>query len=142
MDRFHRAIITICYLFGIMPSGLILMVERKDMRIRFHAAQSLLFHITLLAIFVPLSCLGTWIVIEYSKPVGIGTMAAATLFEIIMLAAWLRLLIGALGGGEPRLPVFARLAERTVSPNRSSTPAKGDQALSSQSEGINRKNKK
>ena len=118
MDRFQRTIAAICYFFGIIPSGLILLIERKDMRIRFHAAQSLFFHIALLIVFIPLSCMGTWMVMESSKSVGIGMMSAATLFELVMLAAWVRLLAGTLRGGDPKLPVLAPLAEKAVSPGR------------------------
>ena len=114
MDRFHRAVVIICYFFGFIPSGIVLLAERRHSGIRFHAAQSFLFHLTLLIIFIPMSCLGTWFVIESSRTVGIGILAAATTFELIMAIAWVRLMIGAIGGNNPRLPFFARLADRTI----------------------------
>ena len=114
MRAFDRTVVFICYLLGIVPSGVVLLLERRSDELRFHAAQALLFHLALLIVFVPISLIGTWVVMDISKPVGIGIMSVAIAYELVMAVAWGHLLIGAARGGRRRLPWLTGFAERAV----------------------------
>lgn len=92
----------LCYVLGWISGGIMLLVEKDNRFVRFHASQSV-------AIFFPLSLL------SYlgSQLPWIGGMISSLLLPL-QLVAWILLMYKAVKGEKYKLPVFGDLAERNV----------------------------
>ena len=92
----------ICYLLGWVTGLIMLFVEKDSALVRFHAAQSvvlfgLLMAVNMLLPFIPVF---GWLVGLLLAPVATGL--------------WIVLMIMALMGNAPRIPVIADLAEQLL----------------------------
>ena len=114
MNRFEKTISVACYFFGVFLSGIILIIERKNLALRFNALQAFFFHMFLLIIFVPLACLGTWIMLNLSKNVGLGLLISSTVIQIIFAFLWIYLLIQAIRTTKPKLPILTKLTNKAL----------------------------
>ncbi len=100
----------VCYIGGPLTGGLMLLLERRDLLIRFHAAQSCLLFapsfvlLPLLFMFpAPASPALRFLYYMFAAALGIATIA---LFAWIVPAAW-RL-------ERKRLPIVGKLADRWI----------------------------
>lgn len=103
-----------CYVFGILLCAPLLLFFSLDRELRFHAAQALFFHLALLMLFVPMSCIGVSIYLDVSKTLGTVVMGIATGYAVIMAVIWLYMIVQVLRGRRPSLIVLGRLAERAI----------------------------
>lgn len=87
-----------------LPGGIILFATSKDSYVRYHAAQSILFSVFMLAIYIFLRVFG--FMFWFLLPV-----VAITIWTVIF-AGWVILMIKSYQGEKFRLPVLGKLAEK------------------------------
>ena len=92
----------LCYILGWITGILLLILEKENKFVRFHAAQSL-------ATFLPLSVI---LVIVGMMPL-IGWLLAGPI-SILTLILWLLLMFKALKGERYRLPIVGNFAEEVA----------------------------
>lgn len=111
------------YLLGLITGIVFFVVDSDDAFVRFHAAQSIVFSLTLFVVSLVVSIVTTilvGIVFAVALGGGFGAVALVTgiislfwlVFALGALAAWLYLMYKAYRGESPRLPVVGRFAER------------------------------
>lgn len=112
----------LAYAFGIVTGLVFYLVERENEFVRFHAAQSIAFSASVLALYVGLSVVGA-VVSALSVSGGTGAFVAFGLVSLVLSLAWLAITLGsfvlwvylmvrAYQGETPRVPVIAGLADR------------------------------
>lgn len=107
----------LCYAFPIAPAAFTLWRERRDRRLRLHAAQALLFFLAValaqIILFIALIALGNVVgPLWLSAALGVVFLAAYAILGIGSLVMWLRLLNSCLRGGARRWPALTPLAAR------------------------------
>lgn len=115
--RYVRAISTACYAFGIVVAAPLLLLLNEEREIRYHAAQGLGFHLVLLLIFVPVSCIGVTIYLHLSKLAGTIVMGIATGYAVVMAVTWCYLIVQTLRGRKVRLWFVGKMAEKALEPS-------------------------
>ena len=100
----------LCYLFGLV-TGIIFLVlapYNQNPRIKFHAFQSILVNVALMAVFIALT------IITFLMPVAIMLLISMLqmLLWLVWLVLWLFLMYKAYQGGRVVLPVIGPMAEQ------------------------------
>lgn len=99
----------LAYLLG-WVSGLVLyLVEKDHPEVRFHAAQSILLTLAMIALYVPLTVLG------FIPVIGLIAFFASILLAVAGFGLWVYLLIQGYNLNHVRLPVVGRMAEQWAS---------------------------
>lgn len=96
----------LAYLFGPVSGVVLLVAERRNLAVRFHAAQSLLLTMAVLAAWAVLAVLPT------IPLFGLLAQAAGVLLWMTTTAMWLYLMVAAYHAQPSRVPVIGALAER------------------------------
>lgn len=102
----------LCYLFGFI-SGTVLYVAARDRFVRFHALQSILFNIVVLAAWLVFALIGS-VVGFLSLMAAIIFGAVTSLFFIAAAVVWVYLMVAAYAGRYFKLPFIGAIAERYV----------------------------
>ena len=103
----------LCYLFGWVSGLIFYLIEKDDKDIRFHAMQSILLSVAVIALGIVLNIiLG---VIGFIVP-GIALLALAIfpLFYLALLVIWIMLMVKAYQGEKWKLPIIGDIAEKNA----------------------------
>lgn len=96
----------LAYLLG-WVSGLVLyLVEKEHREVRFHAAQSILVSVALIALYIPLMILG------FIPVIGLIAWVLSLLLGLAGFALWVYLLVQGFNLNHVRLPVVGAMAEQ------------------------------
>jgi uncharacterized membrane protein len=106
----------LAYLFGFVSGAILLLVEREDESVRWHAAQSVAVFAGLLGVNVALTLVGVVSGLLLDGPLGalFGSLLAlaGVVVALAALVAWGGLTVTTYRGGRVRVPVAAALADR------------------------------
>lgn len=101
----------LCYILGLITGLIFYLIEKTNQTVRFHAAQSIVFSIAWIVIWVVLGIVGLVL--------GQISYALGNLFGIVSLLVWLGLfivwivlLVKGYSGEKWKLPVLGDIAER------------------------------
>jgi len=102
----------LCYLLGLVTGILFLVLEpyNKDKTIRFHAFQSIFFHVALIALGIVLSILAG--IIVHIPFFGWLILLLWPIFGLVCFGLWLFLMYKAYNGEKIVLPIIGPLAEK------------------------------
>lgn len=101
----------LAYLAGPLSGILILLAERTNRFVRFHAWQAIIA-LGGLGLLAVLSLLGAFLGLFVSPTVFTTLNMLAAVFGVLWIAAWAICLVKAFGGAVIRLPLAGNLAER------------------------------
>jgi uncharacterized membrane protein len=105
----------LAYLFAPLTGILFMVIEKKNRFVRFHAAQSIVFGIACIVLWVALTILG--LILGAIPLIGwILSMLLSFGFGLGCFALWLFLMFQALQGTEWAVPVMGAQARRLVPP--------------------------
>lgn len=96
----------LAYLFG-WVSGLILyLIEKDHPEVRYHAAQSILVSVAVIALYIPISILG------FIPVIGLLFWLAGLVLGLASLGLWIYLIIQGYNLNHVRLPIVGGMAEQ------------------------------
>lgn len=101
-----RVAAVLAYLLGWVSGLVMYLLEKEHLQVRFHAAQSVLLSIALLAVYVPLMLLG------FVPVLGILAWLVSLAVALGGFVLWIYLLVQAYSLNHLRLPVIGGLAEQ------------------------------
>jgi uncharacterized membrane protein len=112
----------LAYVLGVLTGALVYLTEPDDAFVRFHAAQSMVVSIGLVAVWMGFGILGGVLGAVGAATGGVFVFAVlgpvlALVWGVLSLASfglWVYLIVSAYRGRSPRVPVAARLADRLV----------------------------
>lgn len=96
----------LAYLFGWLSGLILYLMETQNREVRFHAAQSVLLSIALIAVYIPLFILG------FVPVIGFLAWLATLAVGLGAFAVWVYLLVQAWSLNHVRLPVIGDMAEQ------------------------------
>jgi len=109
------------YLIGPLTGILFFALERDNEFVRFHAGQSIVLFGGLLVVGIGMSVLSTILTTGFGGAglfvFGLLSLLISLLWFVVVLAGfvlWLYLMVRAYGGGTPRVPVVAGIADGLV----------------------------
>ncbi len=110
----NNGLAAIAYIFGIIGGILVFLVaEKKDRLVRFHAAQSIFFNITvgiiaaiLFALFAISFPYGIWI-----GQMSVIMLTVLSIFGVAVFVLWFFLVLKAYSGDKFKLPIIGNIAE-------------------------------
>ncbi len=102
----------LCYLLGLLTGILFLVLEpyNKDKTIRFHAFQSIFFHVALIAVGIVFSILAS--IIVHIPFFGWLVILLWPIFGLACFALWVFLMYKAYNNEKFKLPIIGDLAEK------------------------------
>jgi len=104
----------LCYLFGWVSGLIFYLIEKEDKSIRFHAMQSILLNVAIVAIVIALNIiLG---IVGFILP-GLALLFAVAVYPIFYLAVlviWIMLMVKAYQGEKWKLPIIGDIAEKNA----------------------------
>lgn len=100
----------LCYVLGLVTGILFLVLEpyNRKREIRFHAFQSIFFHVGMIVIWIALTFLG----IAMGSLLGLLLVPLHFIVGIGFFVVWVLLLVKTFNGGKMVLPVVGPLAEK------------------------------
>ena len=98
----------LAYLFGVISGLVIFLIEKKNKYVRFHAMQSILLSVALVAIWI------VYFIIALIPVVGVLIAILGPLTGLASLILWIVLLIKAYQGEEFKLPIIGDIAEKNA----------------------------
>jgi len=108
----------LAYLFGFLSGIVLFLVESENRNVRFHAAQSMILFVGLVAISIALTLFGVLVDVFLSNLAGFLVGLVITLGSLgvsfVAFVLWLYLLVRAFQGANPRIPGVAGIADGLV----------------------------
>jgi len=104
----------LCYLVGLV-TGIIFLVMapyNKNKTVRFHAFQSIFFHVGIIVAMIGLTILGTFLSLLTHGLAGLLTLVLWPLFMLAIFALWLYLMWAAYNNKMVVLPIVGPLAQK------------------------------
>lgn len=99
----------LAYAFGWISGLVLYLVEKEHREVRFHAAQSILVSLAVIALYVPLMVLG------FIPVIGLLAFLASILLGIAGFGVWIYLMIQGFNLNHVKLPVVGAMAEEWAS---------------------------
>lgn len=99
----------LAYLLGWISGLVMYLVEKDNHEVRFHAAQSILVSLALLALYIPLTILG------FIPIIGIIALLASLALGLAGFGLWVYLLVQGWNLNHVRLPIIGEMAEQWAS---------------------------
>jgi uncharacterized membrane protein len=99
----------LCYAVGWVSGLVMYLVESEHREVRFHAAQSVLVSLAVIALYIPLTILG------FVPVIGLIAFLASILLGLAGFGLWVYLLVQGYQLRHVRLPVVGRMAEQWAS---------------------------
>jgi uncharacterized membrane protein len=104
----------LAYLFGFITGIIFLLIEPRNLRIRFHSIQSILLNVVWIAVYI--AYLVVFGILSHLPGLGLlfGVLSipVAAILGVGFFILWLVVMVRAFGGGNPRIPGLAPTAER------------------------------
>lgn len=108
----------LAYLFGFITGIILLLVEKENKFVRFHAAQSTVVSGSFFVIYIILSILSSSMAFGYRGFLFNAVSLIASLLNLLIIILgfilWIYLIIMSYKGNKPRIPVFARIADTLI----------------------------
>lgn len=104
----------LCYILGLITGLIFFLVEKTNRTVRFHAAQSIVFSVTTIVVWMVLFVLSI-IMHQISWTLGNLFGIVTTLVWLGIFILWIVLLIKGYSGERWKLPVLGDVADRLVS---------------------------
>ncbi len=104
------------YIAGWITGLVFFFMEKQNRFVRFHAMQSILFSVTLIAFYILIDVVSFALAIASIPFVGLLLSGAGFLVALGTLVVWIFLLINAFQGKYFKLPVLGDYAERYANP--------------------------
>ncbi|MBW3660301.1 MAG: DUF4870 domain-containing protein [Gemmatimonadetes bacterium] len=101
----------LCYILGIVTGLIFFLIEKANQTVRFHAAQSIVFSIAWIVVWVVLGVLGI-VLGQISWTLGNLFGIVSLLVWLGLFIVWIVLLIKGYSGEKWKLPVLGDIAER------------------------------